>query len=232
MPCSHTGSLKLSSAPSQTAYLTPSLRASALSPGPFLGRSASGASLMNASATSLHSPTRSLRSSHSQSWGSLTPSQARKANFELAHAPPVVQLSVREQCFDNSSAKIDRQLEWNSHALGDAVPWQTYRTTNDGREGPLHLQRGVKPRWVAKAPGTFNDTFERAPLGSQAKARGRSMSRRTPKWDASHHVIHSLDHSPVMQGSRKGLDNRTGVAGMRSVKKVEIINGIMPSASP
>ena len=220
MPCAHTGALKLSSAPSSTAYLTPSLRASPLAPTPFLGRSASSTSLINAvhdcasntssprrSPSPTRSPARSL--AHSRSFGSTGSSVGRSKTAD--------RLAMREAKFDISSSKVDLQLSWSSRTHGDAVPWRTYRSYGPNSNGPIDLYRGRKPRWVATAPGTGSHPFERMDLPplTGEQLRTLHMGRVPPSWNPQFVNAHHIDRNPVVNGLRKGLDNRCGIGPVR-----------------
>ena len=197
MPWAATGALKLSSPPSSTAFISPSLMASTLSPSPFLGRSASSASL---APSSVHPSRQSLTRSpttipHSRSWasnesgerGSVAPTRLSSLSTTSYAA------ALREARFDTSCHRVVPQLPWSSRTRGDAVPWQTYRATSGLREGPLQLHRGDQPRWVVKAPGTGTDTFERKALPPLKGT--HHLGRRpaaTPSWDARFHLDHPI----------------------------------------
>lgn len=195
----------LASTPSSTAYLSPSLRASTLSPAPFLGRSASSASLISTASfqhrpvSRVASPTRSMASLDSPD------KSATGATRSLTSAKSQAELD-REAAF-NIDSRVPLQLAWSSTTRGDAVPWRTHRLHSGGRDGPLSLHRHVHPKWVAVAPGTRGASFERPVLGPLIKTPTKGLA-----WNSRFVLEHHLDGNPVrFDGVRKGLDNRTGV---------------------
>lgn len=146
---------------------------------------------------------------HSRSFASLG-STAERSSVDSYRAE-------REAKFDISSSKVDLQLSWSSRTRGDAVPWHTYRLYGPGRDGPIDLYRGTKPRWVATAPGTGSHTFERKdrPPLTREQLRSLYMGSIPPPWNPQFVHAHHIDRSPVVKGMRKGLDNRCGVGSIR-----------------
>lgn len=198
---------------------------------------------MSASASSLHAPTEggissppsrraasptfragatSPQPSHrssSRSWVSLTRSPSYAAS-RRSYDPTTALAAKREAAFDLSSAHVQLQKPWDSHSRGNAVPWRTYEEVYSGRRnGPLRLDLQPNPQWVAKAPGTGLSTFERPVLRPQRWALSSHAKTPPPVWDNGFVHLHSVDRNPVVQGTRKGLDNRAGVGYQGSFNK-------------
>ena len=69
------------------------------------------------------------------------------------------------------------------------------------------------PPWIAKAPGIYAATFERnltyaPPIAPPLLTRSRPF---TAGWDPRFLVANVLSRDPVLNGHRKGLNNRRGV---------------------
>ena len=135
---------------------------------------------------------------------------------------------MREANFDLTSSRIDLQRSWTSRTRGDAVPWRTYGATHGSYDGPLSLYLGERPKWVATAPGTQNSTFERPAFGAAFGKRPKG------EWDVRFNQAHALDHNPVKNGVRRGLDNRVGVGVVGSSNPVarRVDKGLAISPSP
>lgn len=132
-------------------------------------------------------------------------------------------LVEREGGFDLSSQHIRRQAPWDSHERGITVPWATYVKRSAMPMGEVRFDLGPRPPWVAKAPGTGSSVFERPPerpAVSKLDASPYSMGQPLPHWDNRFWIAHSIDRNPVVNGLRKGLDNRTGVGALKSIDPV------------
>ena len=76
----------------------------------------------------------------------------------------------------------------------------------------LNLNLEPYPPWIAKSPGAFGETFERrafAPL-PRAMLAGRPFTAPGKEWDPRFLVANELSLDPVLNGLKKGLNNRRG----------------------
>jgi len=117
--------------------------------------------------------------------------------------------SVRESEWDTSLHLVRRQQPWNSHQTGVQVAWRTH-TSYDR----LNWNLEPHPPWIAKAPGTYGSTFERNLTYDYQSPSAPNSARRpfTAEWDPRFLVSFSLSNDPVLNGHRKGLNNRRGTA--------------------
>lgn len=115
-----------------------------------------------------------------------------------------MQASERESRWDTSLHLVQRQQPWSSASTGTQVAWQTH-TSYDR----LNWNLEPHPPWIAKAPGTYASTFERN-LSYDPPTRSLPFRPLTADWDHRFLVANALSRDPVLNGRRKGLNNRRG----------------------
>ena len=74
----------------------------------------------------------------------------------------------------------------------------------------LNWNLEAHPPWIAKAPGTYAATFERNLTPFTRPSTMQPFRPPTADWDSRFLVANVLSHDPVLNGRRKGLNNRRG----------------------
>lgn len=121
--------------------------------------------------------------------------------------------SEREASWDARPHLVRRQQPWSSAQHGVQVAWSTHTSFDR-----LNWDLDPHPSWIAKAPGTYASTFERnlaydyapTPWRSPAPYGSSPFRPVTAEWDSRFLVANSLSNDPVINGRKKGLNNRRG----------------------